>query len=145
MDDKWQTQNFSQVATRGFDTSVSYQFKLAKFKQGLELGYSFINDEINDDAVDYTRYSLNSLKHQFNTGLNTRFSKSLSQNISYRYVERTDGESYSVLDAKVVVHIKDGFELSLIANNILNAEYTETNLVPMPLGNVLIGLKYRIY
>jgi len=145
MDDKWQTQNFSQVATRGFDTSVSYQFKLAKFKQGLELGYSFINDEINDDSVDYTRYSLNSLKHQFNTGLNTRFSKILSQNISYRYVERTDGESYNVLDAKVVAHIKDGFELSLIANNILNAEYTETNLVPMPLGNVLIGLKYRIY
>jgi len=145
MDDKWQTQNFSSVATRGFDTSISYQFELAKFQQGLELSYSFINDEIHDDAVDFTRYSLNSLKHQFNTSLNTRFSKTLSQNISYRYVERTDGESYNVLDAKVIAHIKDGFELSLTANNILNTKYTETNLVPMPLNNVLVGVKYRIY
>ncbi|PCI33682.1 MAG: TonB-dependent receptor [Flavobacteriaceae bacterium] len=145
MDDKWQTQNFSQVATKGFDVAVNYQFDLGKYAQGLNVSYSYINDEINDTTVDFTRYSLNSLKHQFNTGLNTRFSETLSQNISYRYVERTDGESYNVLDAKVVAHIKDGFELSLTANNILNAEYTETNLVPMPKGNVLIGLKYRIY
>ncbi|MBL4745923.1 MAG: TonB-dependent receptor [Flavobacteriaceae bacterium] len=145
MDDKWQTQNFSHVATRGFDTSISYQFKLAKFNQGLDLGYSFINDEINDDAVDFTRYSLNSLKHQFNAALNTRFSKTLSHAISYRYTERTDGESYNVLDAKIIAHIKEGFELSVTANNIFNARYTETNLVPMPLGNIMIGLNYRIY
>ena len=145
MDDKWQSQNFSEVTTRGFDTSVSYQFKLATFKQGVDLGYSFIDDEINDDTVDFSRYSLNSLKHQFNIGLNTRFSKIISQNISYRYVERTDGESYNVLDAKVIAHINEGLEVSLTANNIFNEEYTETNLVPMPLGNVMVGLKYRIY
>jgi hypothetical protein len=29
------------------------------------------------------------------------------------------------------------FELSLFANNIFNTEYTETNLVPMPKGNLL--------
>lgn len=145
MDDKWQSQNFSKVATRGFDTSVSYQFDLAKFEQRLEVGYSFIDDKIKDASVDFTRYSLNSLKHQFNVGVSTRFSKIFSQNISYRYTERTDGEGYSVLDAKVIARMKNGFELSLTANNILNAEYTETNLVPMPLGNVFVGLKYRIY
>ncbi len=145
MDDKWQTQNFSQVATKGLDLSVKYQFDLGSLEQGISVSYSYINDQINDDNVDFTRYSLNSLKHQFNTALNTRFSKTLSQSISYRYVERTDGESYNVLDAKVVAQVKNGFELSLTANNILNAVYTETNLVPMPKGNLLIGLKYRIY
>lgn len=145
IDDKWQTQNFSEVATKGLDFSINYQFDFGKFEQGLDVSYSYIKDEINDDAVDYTRYSLNSLKHQFNIGFNSRFSKMLSQNISYRYVERTDGESYNVLDAKVVARIKNGFELSLTANNFLNAVYTETNLVPMPKGNVLVGLKYRIY
>jgi len=36
-------------------------------------------------------------------------------------------------------------EFSFIANNIFNAEYTETNLVPMPKGNVMFGFKYNIY
>ena len=34
------------------------------------------------------------------------------------------------------------FEVSVIANNIFNAEYSETNLVPNPKGNVLFGLSY---
>jgi iron complex outermembrane receptor protein len=33
-------------------------------------------------------------------------------------------------------------EFSVMANNIFNVEYTETNLVPMPKGNLLFGVKY---
>jgi iron complex outermembrane receptor protein len=55
---------------------------------------------------------------------------------------RIAGDSYSVVDlgASYTLH---AFELSLFANNIFNTEYTETNLVPMPKGNLLFGVQYN--
>ena len=38
----------------------------------------------------------------------------------------------------------DKFIISIILNNILDAEYSETNLVPMPGFNSLVELKYSI-
>ncbi|HQV36811.1 MAG TPA: TonB-dependent receptor, partial [Flavobacterium sp.] len=70
-----------------------------------------------------------------------QFFQNISQTISYRYVERTSGESYGIVDANVVVRMK-AFEFSLVANNIFNVAYSETNLVPMPKGNLLFGVKY---
>ena len=144
-DDKWETRNFSEVKTNGIETSVNYNFDIKNFNQNLQVAYTYINDEILDAGVEFTRYSLNSIKHQFNTGFNFQFCPIFTQNISYRYVERTDGESYNVMDARVSANLKNGLQLSFIANNIFNTEYTETNLVPMPKGNVMFGLKYRIY
>ncbi|MFD1293729.1 TonB-dependent receptor plug domain-containing protein [Lutibacter holmesii] len=144
-EDKWETRNFSEVKTNGIETSVNYNFDLLNFNQNLQIAYTYINDEILDAGVEFTRYSLNSIKHQFNTGFNFQFCSIFTQNISYRYVERTDGESYNVMDARVSANLNNGLQLSFIANNIFNTEYTETNLVPMPKGNVMFGVKYRIY
>jgi iron complex outermembrane receptor protein len=144
-EDKWQARNFSEVVTQGFEVATHYDFKIGMYNQKLNIGYSFIDDEINDHNVQFTRYSLNSIKHQFNSSFESIFSSVLSQNISYRYVERYDGESYNVLDAKVILKLNKGLDLFLTANNIFNAAYTETNLVPMPKGNVMLGFKYRVY
>ena len=38
----------------------------------------------------------------------------------------------------------DKFTLSVILNNILDTEYSETNLVPMPGFNSLIQINYSI-
>ena len=111
----------------------------------MHIGYTYINDNILDVDVEYTQYSLNSIKHQFNSGFDFQFCPIFFENISYRYVQRTDGESYNVVDAKIAANLKNGMEFSFIANNIFNAEYTETNLVPMPKGNVMFGFKYNIY
>lgn len=143
--DKWQTRNFSEVITQGFETVINYGFNLGKQHQKINIGYSFIDDDIKDSNIQYTRYSLNSIKHQFIAGFDSKFSSVFGQSISYRYVDRTDGESYSVVDAKILATLKNGFGFSLTANNIFNAVYTETNLVPMPKGNVMFGFKYRIY
>ena len=143
--DKWQTKNFSKVITQGFETTINYHFKINNYNQILQLGYNYINDDIKDVNVAFTRYSLNSLKHQFTTSLSTEFFKGIRQNIAFRYVERTDETSYNVLDAKMLALLSTKFELSLNANNIFNSIYTETNLVPMPKGNVMVGFKYRIY
>lgn len=145
-EDKWETRNFSEVKTNGVETSINYNFNVFNYNQHLQVAYTYINDEILDAGVDYTRYSLNSMKHQFNAGLNFQvLTPIFTENISYRYVERTDGESYNVVDASISANLKNGMSFSFIANNIFNAEYTETNLVPMPKGNVMFGFKYSIY
>lgn len=143
--DKWETRNFSEVVTQGIETAINYKFTIGKYNQKLNLGYSFIEDDIKDNNVEFTRYSLNSIKHQFTTSLDSKFNNIFSQNISYRYVERTNGSSYNVVDAKLLATIKKGLQFSLTANNIFNTEYTETNLVPMPKGNIMIGFNYSIY
>lgn len=142
--DKWQTQNFSEVVTQGFDFSANYNFILGTQPQRINVGYSFIDDEIKDVGVSFTRYSLNSIKHHFTTDITTRYSNVFSQEIVYRFVERTDGTSYNVMDAKFMANF-DQWELSAIFNNIFNEEYTETNLVPMPKGNYMLGVRYNIY
>jgi len=143
--DKWETRNFSEVVTQGIETAINYKFTIGKYNQKINLGYSFIEDDIKENNVEFTRYSLNSIKHQFTTSLDSKFNNIFSQNISYRYVERTNGSSYNVVDAKLLATIKKGLQLSLTANNIFNTEYTETNLVPMPKGTIMIGFNYSIY
>ena len=48
-----------------------------------------------------------------------------------------------VIDFKTIYKLEK-FTISLILNNILDTEYSETNLVPMPGFNSLVGIKYSI-
>ncbi|MFA5297097.1 MAG: TonB-dependent receptor [Lutibacter sp.] len=142
--DKWEARNFSEVVAQGVETTINYHFDLGKNQQKLNLGYSFIDDNIKDNNMSFTQYSINSIKHQLTSSIDTKFCPIFSQHISYRYIERTNGQNYNVVDAKILAVLKNNMEFSLIANNIFNTEYTETNLVPMPKGNVMVGFKYRL-
>jgi len=140
-DDLWQATNIRKVNTQGFEVMANYNFKIGEFYQAINGSYAFLEDELKDLEANFSRYSINSLKHHFTSRLFTQFFKNVSQSVIYKYAERALGESYSVVDASVTVSLNP-VELSLIANNIFDAEYTETNLVPMPKGNVLFSLKY---
>ena len=141
-DDRWQATNIRDLNTFGFEINSSYSFKVSDFNQKIKVDYTFLQDEVKDLDIDFSRYSINSLKHHFTTTFNSQFLKNLSQSIVYKYAERTSGESYSLVDASVRLSINN-LEISAIANNIFNKEYTETNLVPMPKGNMLFELKYH--
>ena len=144
-EDKWETRNFSKVVSKGFEFSSTYQFFISNKPQKLHLGYTFIDDAIKDENVTFTRYSLNSLKHQLSLGISTKFLELLSNQFDFRYVERTDGTCYNVVDANLLVDLSESLKISIKANNVFNTTYTETNLVPMPKGNVMIGVKYKVY
>ena len=139
--DLWMATNIRELNTKGFEVNANYNFKIGEHLQSINASYTFLEDDLKDLQANFSRYSINSLKHHYTTRLSTQFLKNVSQNIIYKYAERASGESYSVFDASVNVAI-DALELSFIANNIFNTEYTETNLVPMPKGNVLFSLKY---
>jgi vitamin B12 transporter len=139
--DLFQATNIAEMNTKGFEVATNYNFKMGNFNQSINASYNFLEDDIQDIQANFSRYSINSLKHQFVSRLSTQFTKFLRQNIIYKHAERANGESYNVVDASVTTNFK-ALELSVIANNIFNADYTETNLVPMPKGNVLFELKY---
>lgn len=141
-DDLWQATNIQDLNSFGFETNASYNFKSLGYTQNIAVGYTYLKEKLDANAFNFSRYSINSLKHHFTSTFRSQFMKNVSQSIVYKFAKRTNGTSYGVVDAKITLNLK-AFEFSLIGNNIFNETYTETNLVPMPKGNVLLDLKYK--
>ncbi|PQB08131.1 TonB-dependent receptor [Polaribacter filamentus] len=138
---KFVATNFAEVNTKGFELNADYRFKINEFNQTLSFGYNFLEDDILDQNKDLSRYSLNTLKHQFITRFTSKLFKNVRQNIIYKHAERTVGTSYNVWDASVIVDVHK-FNFTLTANNIFDADYIESGFVPMPPSNILFGLRY---
>ena len=127
-DDLWQATNVQDLNTKGLEVSVNYRPKFFGVDHKFDLGYNYLNENLEQLELDFSRYSINSLRHQFTP-------------TSCENAERLEADPYQVVDYMATYAIKN-FKLSFIANNIFNEEYSETNLVPMPKGNVLFGLQY---
>ena len=138
---QYEATNIAKVNTRGFELNADYRFELNEFNQTLSFGYNFLDDDILDQNKELSRYSLNTLRHQFITRFSSKLFKNVSQNIIYKHAERTIGTSYNVWDASVIVDFNK-FSFTVTANNIFDAEYIESGFVPMPPSNVLFGLRY---
>jgi len=134
--------NIQKVNTKGIETTFETSFLIANAPQRLQLNYTFIDDQVAPTTAAFSRYSMNSLKHQFTSTITQEWFKNWKNTVTFRYLERTSGYSYTLLDASVSYTITN-LELSVYANNIFNTEYIETSLVPMPKGNMMFGLRYH--
>ena len=139
--DAWQAQNIQHVNTKGYEANIEYKFLLNQLPQKIQLGYSFLDNDVKKSEANFSQYSINSMKHQFVGNYAMEWFKNFSNSIGYRYVERTSGVSYNVWDVSASYQLK-ALEFSVYANNIFNTEYVEAGMVPMPKGNVLFGMKY---
>jgi len=141
----WQASNIREIITNGFELNMGYKFYLGAFRaQNINIGYSNINDELIETNFAFSRYALNSLKNQITATYMFEVNEKISSTLSYKNAERADKEKYTVVDFKTTYKL-ERFTLSLILNNILDTEYSETNLVPLPGFNSLVGIKYSIY
>ncbi|GAA4803578.1 TonB-dependent receptor plug domain-containing protein [Litoribaculum gwangyangense] len=140
--DPFMATNLRDLYTKGFEVNTSYNFKIRNLNQNFSLGYVFLEDEVGDLNLNFSRYSINSLKHHFTSRLSTQLCKNFNFNIIYKHAERTEGLSYNVLDASMVVTSKQ-FEFTAIVGNIFDADYIESGIIPMPPSNVLFGLRYQ--
>ena len=139
--DKWEATNLKSLNSKGAELNVSSRFKSGLYTQNINLGYTYLDENLSDVKTAYSKYVINSLTHHFTATFRSQFVKNLSQSIVYKFAERASGTSYSVVDVQATLTISD-LELSIIGNNIFNAEYVETGFVPMPKGNVLVGVTY---
>ena len=140
----WQANNIREITTNGFELNMSYKFYLGAFRpQSINIGYSKINDDLLETDFTFSRYALNSLKNQITATYMFQIRDFISSTLTFKNSERLNNESYTVIDFRTS-YIYEKFTLSIILNNILDEYYTETNLVPMPGFNSLVGIKYSI-
>ena len=137
--DLWKAVNIRSLNTKGFELDLSYDFSKSSSSSSFGLGYSNLNDDSYVSNINYSKYSLNSIKSHFISNLNLTYFKKIIHSTIFKYVKRSDGSNYSVLDSKISFR-----SFFVNVNNILDVVYSETNLVPMPGKNVLLGFSYRI-
>ena len=135
--DLWNAVNIGSLKTTGFELDFRYNFQNQNY---LNLGYTNINDNNYVTNINYSKYSLNSLKHHFTSKLNLNYIRNVNHSFVYKYAERSDKSSYNILDSKIMY--KKG--LFIYVNNILDEVYSETNLVPMPGTSFLVGISVGI-
>ena len=140
---KYVATNIAKVRTQGFELNTDYRFKLKEFNQTVSFGYNFLEDDILNQNKELSRYSLNTLKHQFTSRFSSQFFKNIRQNIVYKHAERTVGSSYNVWDASIIADF-NSVSFTVTANNIFDTEYIEAGYVPMPSSSLLFGMRFRL-
>ena len=141
--DLWKAENIGSLTTKGYEFDISYSFKSSydlSNVNSISIGYTNIRDDNYVTDINFSKYSLNSLKHHLISKLNLKYIKNINHSIVYKYSERSDKSNYSVLDSKIMY--KKG--LYIYINNILDEIYSETNLVPMPGRSFLVGFNVGI-
>ena len=140
----WQANNIREIITDGFELNIGYKFYLGSLRMhSINVGYSNINDELLETNYIFSRYALNSLKNQITTTYTFEINDKIDSTIAFKNSERLDDEKYTIIDFRTSYKLNK-FTLSIILNNILDTEYSETNLVPMPGFNSLVELNYSI-
>ena len=135
--DLWNAVNIGSLKTTGFELDFRYNFQNQNY---LNLGYTNIKDNNYVTNINFSKYSLNSLKHHFTSKLNLNYIRNVNHSFVYKYAERSDKSSYNILDTKIMY--KKG--LFIYVNNIFDEVYSETNLVPMPGTSFLVGISVGI-
>ena len=130
--DKWKATNIRNLDTKGFDFDFNY-INL------IRVGYTYLFDDSYVNEINFSRYAINSFRHQLTTRLLLNYSGRLSQNLIYKYGERSDKSNHSVVDTNINYRLGNKSYLFISINNILDTSYSETNLVPMPGRNFLFG------
>jgi len=143
-DDKipFTAENIQQVNTEGIDFELIHRIQLYSLNHEFKISYSYLKNNLENSGFNFSRYSINNdLKHHFVGSYNLPITEDINLYLVYKYVERVSGDVYSVVDSSARWRHKS-FEIGLYFNNIFNTEYWESNLVPMPKGNGLLGLRY---
>jgi len=136
-DDLWNAVNIGSLKSTGFE--LEFQYKLQN-QNYLNIGYTNIKDNNYVTDINFSKYSLNSLKHHFTSKINLNYIRNVNHSFVFKYAERSDRSNYSIFDSKIIY--KKG--LFIYVNNILDEVYSETNLVPMPGRSFLVGISVGI-
>ena len=80
--DLWNAVNIGSLKTTGFELDFRYNFQNQNY---LNLGYTNINDNNYVTNINYSKYSLNSLKHHFTSKLNLNYIRNVNHSFVYKY------------------------------------------------------------
>jgi len=131
-DDPWFPSNVGEVVIRGIELNASVDptniFKVNL--PSLTFGYAHFSGENEGDAP-ISRYALEYIRNHFTMGVNMSWTDKFYNTLLVKHVDRLTLENYTLIDAKIGLKVKK-IDFALFSNNLLDRDYTETNLVPMP-------------
>lgn len=134
----WTAENVGKINLKGFETEFKHQlFDFLNYR----LNYTYLDNQYKNEEL--SRYALQNLRHQFVGQIDVKFLKFFSNQLIYRYTERVNLGSYNTLDEQLNFRYKD-LNFYVLINNLTNAKYVETNLVPMPGRWFHLGFTYQI-
>ena len=138
----FKAENIQEINTRGVDFELTHRILVKSLTHEFKISYSYLENDLVNSGYNFSRYSINNdLKHHFIFNYQLPINKDLGVYVVQKFIERNSGYTYSVVDASARWILKR-LEVSVYFNNIFNTEYWESNLVPMPKGNGLFGLRY---
>ena len=137
-------QNIQEVTTNGIDLELLHRLQFNSQLHQFKINYSYLNNSLEKSNYSFSRYSINNdLKHHITGTYNLTLSRVFDTFVALKYVERNSGIVYRVMDISVQLTLRQ-FQISFYFNNIFNTQFWESNLVPMPKGNGLIGVRYSL-
>ncbi len=144
--EKWLIRNFNEVNMSGIDLNTTIdvgQTIGVDHNIKANINYTYINAEVVDNVdIAVSRYALDNLSQQLLVGLQFDILKDkVNLNTNMRYLERVSLDNYSLLDMKLN-YTGSNFAAWISANNVLDQEYRETNLVPMPGRWFGVGVRF---
>ena len=141
--DPWQSTNIREINTNGVETNFAIKlFNKNNRYHHLSVSYTYLKDDLEPSEIQFSRYAINSLKHHVTSSINFSINKNWLSSLVYKYADRIESDDYTVIDIKNTFVIKN-FNLSIMVNNILDTQYSETNLVPMPGRSYLFSFGYN--
>jgi iron complex outermembrane receptor protein len=145
----WQPLNVGFLSMRGAELHLDWYLPALLGErsplQRFHLGYTHIQANLGEGeaAPPLSRYVLENLRHQFIASLEYRIWKKLYHTVAYRYTDRVSLDDYQLVDSRLQWR-NQALGYFVEVNNLFDAEYTETNLVPMPGRWIRVGINVRM-
>jgi len=134
--------NFGKNKIQGIYGRIQQNFDLGnKQTVGYHLTYNYLHPIIDRSTDLQSKYTLESLKHQFIAGMNYSIDH-FSLQLENRLLKRELAEAYDVADIRTSYQLKKAL-LYFEVNNLFDAQYTEAGAVPMPTRWFGLGVKFR--
>ena len=138
----WEATNILALNVKGFEAEINYPFIIGNKEQQLKFSYTFIKDDLKAFDVNFSKYSINSLKYHFASTFVSNISSNIHCFVALKYADRPSIGRYTLLDLNLQWDWKS-FQFNASANNLLDSQYSETSLVPMPGRNTLLSVQYN--
>ena len=138
---KWEATNIQVLNTRGIEVEAQFPFLWKKQKQNIRLGYTYLTDDLKAVNVNFSRYSINSLKHQLTASYDANITSKFKVFAGLKYGQRPKLDGYTLVDANLIWNLNH-FQFQAGLFNLFEEVYSETNLVPMPGRNGRASVRY---
>lgn len=144
----WQPLNFQDVQTTAatlratWDLSRQYAFS-DHLKLQLQAAYTYLDASLQKPEEKISKYAIDALRHQLITTASAVLYQKFHIQWHTRYQYRMSASDYTLMDARFSWKFKKG-DVYADINNLLDTQYKEVGVIPMPGRWVTLGVRLQI-